>query len=114
MRDKIARAGGARAAVAGRAGRTATDRETRLTIRGTVAWCNRARGILMFEPEGAGASRRAIHFDHGNDEAKVKRLLRPGMVVTVSLRWRPEVDVLSPWQPEEIICTDGDRFTARP
>jgi hypothetical protein len=94
--------------------RAPTDADTRLTVRGCIAWCNRKRGILMFEPKGAGASRMAINFDVGEDDGNVWRVLRPGALVTLGLRWRPECDILSPWQPEEIICATGERFRARP
>jgi hypothetical protein len=84
-----------------------------LSLRGTVSWCNRARGLVKFRPDRRDASEQLIEIEMDDNEMPERlKVLAPSRVATISLRWRPNVDILAPWQAVEIIGPGGERFAA--
>jgi hypothetical protein len=96
-----------------------TRREA-LSLTGSVRWANRVRGLVMFRPDRHDASDALVHLKHqavvrGDEYDDIFRsLLCPGAPVTVRFAWQPEVDLLAPWQPQELICENGERLAAVP
>jgi hypothetical protein len=74
----------------------------------------------MFRPVRPDASDMLIYLKmkaaRYNDDAdkKLKMLLRPGAAVVVVLSWRPDLDVLAPWQPREVVAAGEERLEAVP
>ena len=100
------------AAVGGAPSAVAQPQE--LSIRGSVAWCNRARGLLMFQPEPAHAAQHMIRLDMDDDDTMPEKLkvLVPTRPVTVRFVWRPAEDVLAPWKAVEVVTPNGESFAA--
>ena len=109
-------AGAAGCATAGPVPASGTNETMR--IDGHVRWCNRPRGLLMFRPARPDASDMLIYLalkaEHLDDDAdkRLKTHLRPGAAVAVVLSWRPDLDVLAPWQPREVVAVGGERLEA--
>lgn len=76
-----------------------------LELSGIVCWRHRERGLLMFLPDRPDAGQHLIRLDV-SDEASIETLkeLRPTAKVVVRLTWRPEIDILAPWQAREIVA----------
>jgi acyl CoA:acetate/3-ketoacid CoA transferase alpha subunit len=85
-----------------------------LEIEGCVSWCNYPRGYLKFRPLRRDAAERLIMLDVA-DEATRERLqkyARPLQPLVLRAAWKPDVDILAPWQAVEVIFANGERFAA--
>jgi hypothetical protein len=94
-------------------GATLPETGAQLVVKGTVAWCHTARGLLSFHADPPGRDPMVVRLQvDAADRLRLQRQ-RPGMAVTVKLSWRPDLDILAPWAPQEVTCANGDRFVAR-
>lgn len=89
---------------------TASASEGERTLSGTVAWCNWRRGLLKChaEPRTSGALLIKLKVD-ASEQARL-RCLRPSSPVAIKVAWCPDLDVLSPWVPLEVISATGEHF----
>ena len=85
-----------------------------LEIEGCVSWCNYARGYLKFRPLRSDAAERVIMLDVTNEVARERlgKYARPLQPLVLRVAWRPDVDILAPWQAVEVVFADGERFAA--
>jgi hypothetical protein len=89
-----------------------------MSLAGQVRWCNRSRGLLMFRPNRPDAGDMLIALELKSSAAgheadtKLREALRPMSPVTIAFAWRPDVDILAPWQPREVVASAGERFAA--
>jgi hypothetical protein len=69
--------------------------------------------LVKFRPDRRDASEQLIELEMDDNEMPERlKVLAPSRVATISLRWRPNVDILAPWQAVEIIGPSGERFAA--
>jgi hypothetical protein len=94
---------------------TAAASATQLEIEGSVSWCNRYRGLLKFRPHRPDAAERlvALELRDGDDVERLRMFADPLAPVTLRVGWRPDVDILAPWQAIEIVFANGERVPAR-
>ncbi len=110
-RDVIAGVGAAATIVApAPAGAHIPDLGKRMTVSGTVAWCHKTRGLLMFDTEPRGRDGTLIRLTPAAVTDPNLRPLRAGSAVSVTFAWRPDLDVVSPWVPVEVIAPNGNQF----
>jgi len=94
---------------------TAAAAAHQLDIEGSVSWCNRYRGLLKFRPLRSDAAERLIVLEVRNDDdvEKLRKYASPLAPATLRVAWRPDIDVLSPWQAIEIVFAKDERVPAR-
>lgn len=114
-RRLLLRAFGISSAAAASGGATAASSPPELELEGCVSWCNWTRGYLKFRPDRRDAAERLIMLDIGDegDMARLKNNAQPLHPITLRLWWRPDIDVLAPWQAVEVIFRNGERLAAR-
>ena len=85
-----------------------------LEIEGCVSWCNCQRGYLKFRPLRGDAAERLIMLDVADDAIleRLQKRARPLQPLVLRVAWKPDVDILAPWQAVEVIFPDGERFAA--
>jgi hypothetical protein len=95
------------------ASRAAAARQ--LEIEGSVSWCNSYRGLLKFRPLRSDAAERLIALDvlDGDDVERLRKYASPLAPATLRVGWRPDIDILSPWQAIEVVFATGERVLAR-
>jgi hypothetical protein len=93
----------------------AADAAHQLDIEGCVSWCNRYRGLLKFRPLRSDAAERLIALEvrNGDDVERLRKYANPLAPATLRVGWRPDIDILSPWQAIEIVFASGERVPAR-
>ena len=94
---------------------TAAPAPTQLDIEGSVSWCNRRRGLLRFRPLRPDAAERLIALEVRNHSVveKLRKHAYPLAPVTLRVGWRPDIDILAPWQAIEITFANGEGVPAR-
>jgi hypothetical protein len=87
----------------------------RMDIEGCVSWCNRYRGLLKFRPQRSDAAERLVSLEvrNGDDIERLRKYAHPLAPVTLRVGWRPDIDILAPWQAIEIVFANGERVPAR-
>ena len=83
---------------------------TQMTVDGIVAWCHPQRGLLSIKSVLPDSMVVRLKVD-ASDQPRLKAV-RPAMSVTVRLAWRPDLDILSPWVPQDVTCANGEHFVA--
>jgi hypothetical protein len=105
--------GGLGVVAGGAASAALPETGAQLVVKGTVAWSHAACALLSFHTDPPGRDPMVVRLQvDAADRLRLQRQ-RPGMAVTVKLTWRPDLDILAPWAPQEVTCANGDRFVAR-
>jgi hypothetical protein len=112
-RRSLLRALGLSGAVTMTARTAEASRTIALEMSGCVSWCNRQRGFLKFRPCRSDAAERLIKLDlrHGDIEV-LKQYAQPLYPLVLRLAWRPDIDILAPWQAVDIMFPNGQSVAA--
>ena len=94
---------------------TVASPANQLDIEGSVSWCNLYRGLLKFRPRRSDAAEHLVTLEvrDGDDVEKLRNYARPLAPVTLRVGWRPDIDILAPWQAIDILFANGERIPAR-
>ena len=55
----------------------------------------------------------ALEVRDGDDVEKLRNYAHPLAPVTLRVGWRPDIDILAPWQAIDIVFANGERIPAR-
>jgi hypothetical protein len=68
----------------------------------------------MFRPDQRSATQHLIKLDvhSARVAAMLKEHARPSRRIVLRLTWRPDVDIVAPWQAVEIVFPNGERVAA--